>query len=60
MDCINLYISVLLGSGCSHSFLGTPRESMVRWNERTSIRNVEGKDTRENKEEDYLSPMICR
>lgn len=29
IDFMNLYISVLLGFGCSHSFLGTLRDSMV-------------------------------
>ena len=60
ISCMNLYISVLLGSGCSHSFRGTLRESMVKCDEKKSTQNVEKKESmRETKEEDYLSPMNC-
>lgn len=43
MDCMNLYMSVLSGLGCSQSFLGTVTESMATdlMRQMEAIANVE-------------------
>lgn len=40
---MNLYISVLFGSGCSQSFLGTVRESILRLSEKLCCKGLEKK-----------------
>jgi len=63
MDCMNLYMSVLEGSGCSQSFRGTERESMMAelMGEMEAIANVKTqvqRREREYKKRSYTySPM---